>query len=145
MESNNYRYLECELKNFRENSLRLMYAQEYLEIISGRLNGSIQGVSIKPVIYENAKDPYKDNKIELMYEEEEATKDRDFYLYAVNRIAKLLQKLSEEEVEILVLRYERNLPISAVAQVLNYKSVSWTYEKINQILNKMEDELSLPM
>lgn len=137
MEPNNY--LECELKNFHENCLRLMYAQEYLEIISGRLNGDIQGVSAKAVIYENAKDPYRDNKVELMYEEAEAMKERDYYLFAVHRVAKLLQKLSAEEVEILILRYERNLSISTVAQALNYKSVSWTYEKINQILTKMEE------
>lgn len=137
MEPNNY--LECELKNFHENCLRLMYAQEYLEIISGRLNGDIQGVSVKTVIYENAKDPYRDNKVELMYEEAEAMKERDYYLFAVHRVAKLLQKLSAEEVEILILRYEKNLPISAVAQALNYKSVSWTYKKINQILTKMEE------
>lgn len=137
MEPNNY--LECELKNFHENCLRLMYAQEYLEIISGRLNGDIQGVSVKTVIYENAKDPYRDNKVELMYEEAEAMKERDYYLFAVHRVAKLLQKLSAEEVEILILRYERNLSISTVAQALNYKSVSWTYEKINQILTKMEE------
>lgn len=84
-------HFKRECRNVHYYTEMILQCNERLEELANCMQG-VSSPSIKDVIYENASDPYKTNKIYLMLEEEKVIKRRDSYIGAINYVnGKLMQ------------------------------------------------------
>lgn len=132
--------IELEFKQFRYHLTSLIQAEERLVVLSHQLSGkSIKSPAIKSsdeAKYQTGTKIYKNNLIELMTEEESLIKTRDFHLYAVKKIMYYLQQLTDEEVELLELRYWHRVDVKYIAKMF-YWSKRSAYRKFDSIFEKL--------
>lgn len=135
-----YESIELEFKQFRYHLTSLIQAEERLVVLSHQLSGkSLKSPVIKSseeAKYQSGTKIYKNNLIELMTEEESLIKTRDFHLYAVRKIMHYLQQLTDEEVELLELRYWHRIEIKHISRMY-YCSRSAMYRKFDVIFEKL--------
>lgn len=135
-----YESIELEFKQFRYHLTSLIQAEERLLVLSYQLDGdALKSPVIKSqeeAKYQSGTKIYKNNLTELMSEEEALIKTRDFHLYAVRKIMYYLQQLTDEEVELLELRYWRRIDIKHIARMY-YCSRSAMYRKFDSIFEKL--------
>ncbi|MDH6367146.1 MULTISPECIES: hypothetical protein [unclassified Breznakia] len=67
---------------------------EQLYVVAYKLQG-VSSTAIKKVVLENARNPYQNNKIELLEQEGELMKERNRYDEAINLIQKVLETIRE--------------------------------------------------
>lgn len=109
---------EGELYGFEYNTYKLLETWEKLEKIGQKLSG-LSSPRIKSEEEAKYKDPVRpavDNIAELMTQEEEIRKQYDHYELVVNRVAKFLQSLTDEELDIIVKRYEQRRTLEDIAK-----------------------------
>lgn len=129
--------IENELKSFRINVEKLIQFEEKLCDICYKLNGGISSVKFDGLSVVSNSTTSK--ILELMHQEQHYTKNRDYYLYAVKRVAHYLQQLDSEEVELLEMRYWYNYSIRVCAQ-LTYQSKRTISRKLKTIYEKLEKQ-----
>lgn len=135
-----YESIELEFKQFRYHLTSLIQAEERLVVLSHQLSGKLLK---SPVIksqeeakYQSGTKIYKNNLTELMSEEEALIKTRDFHLYAVRKIMHYLQQLTDEEVELLELRYWHRIDIKYISR-MTFNSRRTIYRKFDIIFEKL--------
>lgn len=128
-----------DLELFEYNLKRLMDCEDRLHEINEELSGKVSSPSIKSIEeakYQSGTKIYRNNIAELMYEEEQLIKDRDYYLRRVKTVESFLQKLSDDEVYLLELKYWHRFSFKAMSKIL-YISIPAVYKKINSIFKKV--------
>lgn len=132
--------IELEFKSLKHHVECLICAEDKLNELSYILSGNaLKSPSIKST--EEAKFQkgtviYKNNLIELMTEEETLIKVRDYHLFAVRKVMYYLQQLTDEEVELLELRYWHRIDIKHISKMY-YCSRSAIYRKFDVIFEKL--------
>lgn len=121
-----------ELRSYDFYLKSIIICNQKLEEIGVKLEG-VSSPRFKDVIYENARDPYKNNKSELMYQEEEVIKQRNHYLRQVEVMDKKLNTLMTSERELLISLYIRRKTYEKMAD-LEYISVRNLKYKVNAII-----------
>lgn len=84
-EKDKIEYFKRECRNIHYYTEMILQCNEKLEELAICLKG-VSSPSVKEVIYENAGDPYKSNKIYLLMEEEKLIKERVKYISAINHV-----------------------------------------------------------
>lgn len=132
--------IEWLLKSFRFNLANLMDLEDKLYIINDKLRvGEIKSPAIKSheeALYQRGTLVYQNQASELMYEEEMLIKERDFYLHAVKKVETFLQRLTDEEVNLIELRYWHGFNINQIARMY-FWSKRTTYRKFDMIFEKL--------
>lgn len=79
---------------------------------------------------------YKNTVIALEEKLQQVRKERNYHLYAVKQVMRMLQLLDEDEVELLELYYWDETPIRTIGKRLNY-SKSRVQQLIDEIIVKI--------
>lgn len=134
--------IESELRLFRHNVKQLMYFEDKLHEVALLLEGD--SIKSPPIVskdeskYQKGTFIYKNQITSLMLQEEQLIKEREYYLTAVNKVAKYLQLLDPEEVDIVECRHYEKLKVIEVAVKLNYDERQ-VYRKLDKIFEKLKD------
>lgn len=126
------------LKQFKSHVNGLMNCEDELINIKYQLIGLKQNRSKKgnsEALPDGTK-LYKNSIIELNDKLIETRRERNYHLFAVRRVMKMLRLLSNEEVELLELYYWKELPIRVMGNRLNY-SKSRVQQLIDEIIVKI--------
>lgn len=131
--------LKLELKQFKYHVQNLIRCEDRLSIIAEKLCGDIKSSAAPKVDAGKVSATIikSDNIVALMFEEEELTAKRDYHLYAVNRIRKLLIKLDNEDVILLELHYWEGYDMRLISSMVGY-SLASTHRMFDSIYEKME-------
>lgn len=133
--------IRSDLEQFKSSINKLMYLEDELSVIGMQLAGdTLRSPAIRSteeVKYQRGTVIYRNNIVELMCQEEQLIRQRDYYLFRVRRVASFLQRLTDEEVKLLEYRYWDEYPMAAIA---GFPSVSMSlgnlYKKFDQIYEK---------
>ncbi|RRC92734.1 hypothetical protein EII25_03410 [Erysipelotrichaceae bacterium OH741_COT-311] len=132
--------IEILLKAFRFNLNRLMDLEDRLQLLAYELNGDNIGSpkikSPEEAKYQTGTKIYKNNIPELMMQESKLIKERDYYLFAVKKVETFLQRLTDEEVKLIELRYWHGFNINQIARMY-FWSKRTTYRKFDMIFEKL--------
>lgn len=133
------------IEQFKRDLRSYTYHQKMVAEIDYKieeLKVKLQGVSspdMKPVVLENAGDPYRENKIALMMEEGELMNERNKHLLEMQKIDEALRLLPAEEQDVLIQVYIMRKRYDSVAVDSN-KSRATLFRDINQsILNILKN------
>lgn len=133
--------LKADLEQFRRSVNKLIELEDELALINEELNGNtLKSPEIKSKeesSYQKGTVIYKNNIIELMYREKHLISSRDYYLYRVKKVATLLQRLSEDEVQLLEYRYWHGFSIRTIAKLM-YLSKSSVCRNLDSIFEKWD-------
>ena len=128
------RAFEGELYGFKYNAFKMIELWEQMEEIGARLRNlsSPRIKSKEEAKYQNSLGPTVDNAIDLMMKEEDARREYDYYELSVNRVAKFLQKLDDEELDIVIKRYEQRRTLEDIARecYTSHKVIFYKKKKI---------------
>lgn len=132
--------IELELKQFKGHYINLVKCENRLFDIARELSGDVyispQFKSKDLAFYQNSPVIYKNNISELIAEEEELIKKRDYHLYAVKIVANYLQQLNQEEVNLVEMYYYKNFTQGEIAKKI-FRSRSWVQLEIQKIIEKL--------
>lgn len=103
-----------DLRSYTYHQKKALEIEEKLEDLAVKMQG-LSSPAFKEVIYENTSNPYKDRKLELMCEEGELVKERNFHLLEIKRLDDALRLIDEEKRKILVDIYIKRKKIDYVA------------------------------
>lgn len=133
--------LKSDFEQFRRSVGKLMDLEDELALISIELRGNnLSSPRIKSkeeAKYKQGSRIYHNNIADLMEREEQLIRQRDYYLFRINRVAAFLQVLTDEEVELLEYRYWYGYSIRAIADMV-YMSKSNVSKKLDAIFEKVD-------
>lgn len=134
--------LKSDFEQFRRSVGKLMDLEDELALISIELRGNnLSSPRIKSkeeAKYKQGSRIYHNNIADLMEREEQLIRQRDYYLFRINRVAAFLQVLTDEEVELLEYRYWFNYPMLAIADFPSVAtSLGNLYKRYDAIFEKM--------
>lgn len=126
-------YFKRECKNNHYYTEMILKCNERLEELAIYIRG-VSSPSTKEVIYENAGDPYKNNKIYLMMEEEKIIKERDGYIKAINYVSgKLMEIHDPVDRQMISELYIHGMRHEAVAQKY-HMTRDGMYKRVSKVL-----------
>lgn len=110
---------------------------ERLEEIAVKLQG-ISSPAVKDVICENANDPYKDNKLYWIYQEEKVLKEREDYISRINNVNRMLMKILDPVDRQMVMDlYIMKRNHESIADKYHYANRMALYKHINKVIEKI--------
>ena len=128
------------IEQFKRDLRSYTYHQKMVEELQYKLielNVKIQGVSsptMKPVVLENAGDPYKNKRSDYWEEEEKLVLERNKHQSEINKINSILNEANEIDKRILIDVYIRRKRIDSLDYV--YWSVDQKKRHINNVIKK---------
>ncbi len=132
--------IELELKQFKGHYINLVKCENRLFDIARELSGDVyispQFKSKDLAFYQNSPVIYKNNISELIAEEEELIKKRDYHLYAFKIVANYLQQLNQNEVTLVEMYYYKNFTQDEIAKKI-FRSRSWVQQELQKIIEKL--------
>lgn len=132
------KYIDGKLKGIKYSANRVVDIWDRLQEIAIELNGSVRSPSIRSeeeAKYQRGTRIYKSNIIELMNEEEMLSHQYAMYETELNDIQRFLEKLTDNEIELLYQRYECGRSFETIGYILGYDH-SVVQRKIKNILCK---------
>lgn len=132
------KYIDGKLKGISFSTNRLVEIWDRLQEISIQLSGTVKSPIIRSeqeALYQRGTYIYKNNSIELMYEEKMLSKQYMMYESELNDIQKFLQKLSDTEIELLYQRYECGRSFETIGYILGYDN-AYIQRQLKKILLK---------
>lgn len=126
------------LKQFKKHVSGLMNCEDELVDIKYQLRGIKKNKShgTSEEAQPDGTKIYKNTIIELNDKLIETRRERNYHLFAVRRVMKMLRLLDDEEVKLLELYYWKELPIRVMGNRLNY-SKSRVQQLIDEIIVKI--------
>lgn len=132
------KYIDGKLKGIKYSANRVVDIWDRLQEIAIELNGSVKSPSIRSeeeAKYQRGTRIYKSNIIELMNEEEMLSRNYKMYETELNDIQRFLQKLSDDEIELLYERYECGRSFETIGYILGYDN-AYIQRQLKKILLK---------
>lgn len=132
------KYIDGKLKGIKFSANRVVDIWDRLEEINAELNGAIKSPTIRSedeAKYQRGTRIYRCNIVELMNEEEILIKQYQMYEAELNDIQLFLEKLTDNEIELLYERYECGRSFETIGYILGYDH-SVVQRKIKNILRK---------
>ena len=96
----------------------------------------VSSPSAKEIVLENSGNPYGDNKVQLMMEEEELEKEINHHLNEIIKVDTILSKAKESDRNMLIDVYVKHLRHVNVADKYGYTRIAM-YKRIDKILRKL--------
>lgn len=131
-------YIEGKLKGFNYNSRKVLDLWEQLQKVVYSLYQVSSPSSKSPetaVSYQACKPPFKCNIIELMELEDDLKQQLKHHESDMNIVGDFLQTLDQNEVDLMVLRYEKGLTIKEISRI-KYQSKATVFRELREILSK---------
>lgn len=134
---NKLKYIDGKLKGIKYSANRVVDIWDRLQEIAIELNGSVRSPSIRSeeAKYQRGTRIYKSNIIELMNEEEMLSRQYEMYETELNDIQRFLEKLTDNEIELLYQRYECGRSFEAIGYILGYDN-AYIQRQLKKILLK---------
>nr|DAT22455.1 MAG TPA: Protein of unknown function (DUF1492) [Caudoviricetes sp.] len=135
---NKLKYIDGKLKGIKYSANRVVDIWDRLQEIAIELNGSVRSPSIRSeeeAKYQRGTRIYKSNIIELMNEEEMLSRQYEMYETELNDIQRFLEKLSDNEIELLFQRYECGRSFETIGYILGYDN-AYIQRQLKKILLK---------
>ena len=132
------KYIDGKLKGISFSTNRLVEIWDRLQEINRELNGAVRSPSIRSeeeAKYQRGTRIYRCSIIELMNEEDILSKQYRMYETELNDIQRFLEKLTDNEIELLYERYECGRSFETIGYILGYDN-SVVQRKIKNILRK---------
>ena len=132
------KYIDGKLKGIKFSANRVVDIWDRLEEINAELNGAIKSPTIRSedeAKYQRGTRIYRCSIIELMNEEDILSKQYRMYETELNDIQRFLEKLTDNEIELLYERYECGRSFETIGYILGYDH-SVVQRKIKNILRK---------
>lgn len=131
--------VDRELRNHYEYKKQLEMVNDRIAEIDAQLTsiGSPRIMSPDEAKYQKGTRIYSDiNMLELFREQDQLIKQRQDLLYLISRVQVKLNKLDEEDMQLIEQRYKYNKTLRELAK-LKYVGKSTIVRKVNEILNKL--------
>lgn len=131
--------IDRELRNHYEYKRQLEMVNERIAEIDTQLTsiGSPRIMSPEEAKYQKGTRIYSDiNMLELFQEQDQLIKQKQDLLYLIGRVQVKLNKLDEEDMQLIEQRYKYNKTLRELAK-LKYVGKSTIVRKVNEILNKL--------
>lgn len=138
MNDDKIKYIDGKLKGISFSTNRLVEIWDRLQEINRELNGAVRSPSIRSeeeAKYQRGTRIYRCSIIELMNEEDILSKQYRMYETELNDIQRFLEKLTDNEIELLYERYECGRSFETIGYILGYDH-SVVQRKIKNILRK---------
>lgn len=138
MNDDKIKYIDGKLKGISFSTNRLVEIWDRLQEINRELNGAVRSPSIRSeeeAKYQRGTRIYRCSIIELMNEEDILSKQYKMYETELNDIQRFLEKLTDNEIELLYERYECGRSFETIGYILGYDH-SVVQRKIKNILRK---------
>lgn len=132
------KYIDGKLKGIKFSANRVVDIWDRLQEIDNELNGGVKSPTIRSedeAKYQRGTRIYRCNIVELMNEEEILIKQYQMYEAELNDIQLFLEKLTDNEIELLYERYECGRSFETIGYILGYDH-SVVQRKIKNILRK---------
>lgn len=136
--SNKIKYIDGKLKGIKFSANRIVDIWDRLQEINVELNGTVRSPSIRSedeALYQRGTKIYKSNIIELMNEEEILFNQYKMYETELNDIQCFLEKLTDNEIELLYERYECGRSFETIGYILGYDN-AYIQRRLKKILLK---------
>lgn len=136
--SNKIKYIDGKLKGIKFSANRVVDIWDRLQEINVELNGTVRSPSIRSedeALYQRGTKIYKSNIIELMNEEEILFNQYKMYETELNDIQCFLEKLTDNEIELLYERYECGRSFETIGYILGYDN-AYIQRQLKKILLK---------
>ncbi len=134
--NSNIQELKSDLKQFKDNVFNLMDLEDKLAVVAMKLDGetvhSVRIKSLEEAKYQSGSRIYQNNITDLMLQEEQLIKKRDYYLYRVKKVETFLQSLKDEQLQLIEYRYWHGYSIRAIEELIPYSK-----SKIGRDIDKM--------
>ena len=124
-----------DLRSYTYHQKKAMEIDEKLEELEVKLLG-VSSPSAKEIVLENSGNPYGDNKVQLMMEEEELEKEINHHLNEIIKVDTILSKAKESDRNMLIDVYVKHLRHVNVADKYGYTRIAM-YKRIDKILRKL--------
>lgn len=134
-EKDNVEYFKRELQSYTYYQKKIKECDEKLECIKNKMLG-LSSPGIKEPILENVGNPYHDNKIELMEEEQMIVEEKSMWINRMLYVEKILVKMpdcKEKEIMIKVFKNKELQYKVAFDENMDRKTMR---RKINQFISK---------
>ncbi len=134
-EKDNVEYFKRELQSYTYYQKKIKECDEKLECIKNKMLG-LSSPGIKETILENVGNPYHDNKIELMEEEQMIVEEKSMWINRMLYVEKILVKMpdcKEKEIMIKVFKNKELQYKVAFDENMDRKTMR---RKINQFISK---------
>ena len=131
--------VDRELRNHYEYKKQLEMVNDRIAEIDAQLTsiGSPRIMSPDEAKYQKGTRIYSDiNMLELFQEQDQLIKQKQDLLYLISRVQVKLNKLDEEDMQLIEQRYKYNKTLRELAK-LKYVGKSTIVRKVNEILNKL--------
>lgn len=131
--------IDRELRNHYEYKKQLEMVNDRIAEIDAQLTsiGSPRIMSPDEAKYQKGTRIYSDiNMLELFQEQDQLIKQKQDLLYLISRVQVKLNKLDEEDMQLIEQRYKYNKTLRELAK-LKYVGKSTIVRKVNEILNKL--------
>lgn len=138
MNDDKLKYIDGKLKGIKFSSNRVVEIWDRLQEIAIELNGSVSSPPIRSeeeAKYQRGTRIYRCSIVELMNEEDILSKQYMMYETELNDIQRFLEKLTDNEIELLYERYECGRSFETIGYILGYDH-SVVQRKIKNILRK---------
>lgn len=115
---------------------KIMELSEKLSNINSELSGTVRSpriVNSEEAKYQKGTATYTDSVIELLYQEELASKELSHFLWEYHRLEKGLRDISQEDIELLSLRYEHSFSLQTIAGILGVSAKS-VWQRLNNCI-----------
>lgn len=134
-EKDNVEYFKRELQSYTYYQKKIKECDEKLECIKNKMLG-LSSPGMKETILENVGNPYHDNKIELMEEEQMIVEEKSMWINRMLYVEKILVKMpdcKEKEIMIKVFKNKELQYKVAFDENMDRKTMR---RKINQFISK---------
>ncbi len=121
-----------DLRSYTYHQKKVVELEEKLEELATRMQG-LSSPAFKEVVYENTSNPYSDNRLQLMDEEEILIKERNVHFREMKRLDDALALLDEDKQQILRDIYVKRKNIDYVASK-NYCSIRKVKYDVNAMI-----------
>lgn len=132
------KYIDGKLKGIKFSANRVVDIWDRLQEINVELSGTVRSPSIRSedeALYQRGTKIYKSNIIELMNEEEILFNQYKMYETELNDIQRFLEKLTDNEIELLYERYECGRSFETIGYILGYDN-AYIQRQLKKILLK---------
>lgn len=129
-------YFKRECKNMHYYKEKVTLCNERLEELATSLQG-ISSPQVQDVVYENASNPYKSNKLYLMMEKEKIMKERQSYITKINYVnGKLMEIHSTNDQNMIKDLYLYGIRHECTAKKYGYTR-DGMYKRVDKVLGKI--------
>lgn len=133
-EKDNVEYFKRELQSYTYYQKKIKECDEKLECIKNKMLG-LSSPGMKETILENVGNPYHDNKIELMEEEQMIVEEKSMWINRMLYVEKILVKMPDcKEKEILLRVFVKKEGHQRVADKIGMDRKTM-YRKINKFIS----------